>query len=149
MHKLHLLLICFLHICQFNFSGHKTISDIWKLWRPTQGGRRVENIGLAQATCILQKKIRVLCRSELHYSRRSQRAHKQVAFIANPFRFTKDMLRQRPPHRKRFNNALRNHREASHGLGQGFWQLSERDSTSIHASQIELKSVDKFKAWVY
>ncbi|KAL7868065.1 hypothetical protein SRHO_G00094490 [Serrasalmus rhombeus] len=43
--------------------------------------------------CILRKKIRIL--HEWHRRWRHKRARKQVAFISNPFKFTKDLLGQK------------------------------------------------------
>ncbi|XP_031418446.1 uncharacterized protein LOC105897391 [Clupea harengus] len=54
-----------------------------------------ERIGLAQLMCILRKNIRVLRRAEWHRRRRRERALKRAAFIANPFKFTKDLLGQK------------------------------------------------------
>lgn len=54
-----------------------------------------ERIGLAQLMCTLRKKIRVLRRAEWHQRRRCERARKRAAFIANPFKFTKDLLGQK------------------------------------------------------
>ncbi|XP_061925310.1 uncharacterized protein LOC133664585 [Entelurus aequoreus] len=54
-----------------------------------------ERTGLAQLMCILRKKIRILRRAEWHRRRRRERARKRAAFIANPFKFTKDLLGQK------------------------------------------------------
>ena len=54
-----------------------------------------ERTGLAQLMCILRKNIRVLRRAEWHRRRRRERARKRAAFIANPFKFTKDLLGQK------------------------------------------------------
>ncbi|KAJ8364106.1 hypothetical protein SKAU_G00129370 [Synaphobranchus kaupii] len=55
--------------------------------------REEERIGLAQLMCILRKKIRVLCRAEWHRRwQRRERARKRAAFIANLFKFTKELL---------------------------------------------------------
>ncbi|XP_062283087.1 uncharacterized protein LOC133987658 [Scomber scombrus] len=54
-----------------------------------------ERTGLAQLMCILRKNIRVLRRAEWHRRRRRERARKHAAFIANPFKFTKDLLGQK------------------------------------------------------
>ena len=54
-----------------------------------------ERTGLAQLMCILRKNIRVLRRSKWHWRRRRERARKHAAFIANPFKFTKDLLGQK------------------------------------------------------
>ena len=54
-----------------------------------------ECIGLTQLMCILRKKIRVLHRAECHRRRQHERARKRAAFIANPFKFTKDLLGQK------------------------------------------------------
>ncbi|XP_060938981.1 uncharacterized protein LOC133018922 [Limanda limanda] len=54
-----------------------------------------DRIGLAQLMCILRKNIRVLRRAEWHRRRRCERARKRAAFIANPFKFTKDLLGQK------------------------------------------------------
>ncbi|XP_061896514.1 uncharacterized protein LOC133645675 [Entelurus aequoreus] len=51
--------------------------------------------GLAQLMCILRKKIRILRRAAWHRRRRRERARKRAAFIANPFKFTKDLLGQK------------------------------------------------------
>ena len=53
-----------------------------------------ECIGLAQLICTLRK-IMVLSRAEWHRRRRHERARKRAAFIANPFKFTKELLGQK------------------------------------------------------
>lgn len=54
-----------------------------------------EHIGLAQLTCILRKKILVLRRADWHRRHRRERARKRTAFIANPYKFTKELLGQK------------------------------------------------------
>lgn len=54
-----------------------------------------ERTGLAQLMCILRKKIRVLRRAEWHRRWWRERARKRASFIANPFKFTKDLLGQK------------------------------------------------------
>ncbi|XP_061093280.1 uncharacterized protein LOC133125737 [Conger conger] len=54
-----------------------------------------ERIGLAQLMSILRKKITILRRAEWHRRRRRERARKRAAFIANPFKFMKDLLGQK------------------------------------------------------
>ncbi|XP_063054019.1 uncharacterized protein LOC134448252 [Engraulis encrasicolus] len=54
-----------------------------------------ERLGLSQLMAIHRKRIRVLRRAEWHRRRRRERARKRAAFIANPFKFTKDLLGQK------------------------------------------------------
>ncbi|KAJ8333608.1 hypothetical protein SKAU_G00416160 [Synaphobranchus kaupii] len=59
-----------------------------------EAGEKDRN-GLAQLMCILRKKIRVLRRAEWHRRQHRKRARKHAAFIANPFKFTKELLGQK------------------------------------------------------
>ncbi|XP_061905517.1 uncharacterized protein LOC133651562 [Entelurus aequoreus] len=74
---------------------HKIRQEMKALKFQYKAAGHEERTGLAQLMCILRKKIRILRRAEWHRRRRRERARKRAAFIANPFKFTKDLLGQK------------------------------------------------------
>ncbi|XP_063056077.1 uncharacterized protein LOC134450154 [Engraulis encrasicolus] len=54
-----------------------------------------ERFGLAQLISMHRRRIRTLRRAEWHRRRRRERSRKRAAFIANPYKFTKDLLGQK------------------------------------------------------
>lgn len=55
----------------------------------------VERAGLADLRAILRKQLLTLRRAEFHRRRRKERARKRTAFLANPFKLTKQLLGQK------------------------------------------------------
>lgn len=74
---------------------HNIRAEMKVLKRQYKLAEEEERIGLAQLMNILRKKIIVLRRAEWHRRRRRERARKRAAFIANPFKFTRDLLGQK------------------------------------------------------
>ncbi|XP_051969484.1 LOW QUALITY PROTEIN: uncharacterized protein LOC127634119 [Xyrauchen texanus] len=74
---------------------HNIRQEMKILKRQYRQAGKEERIGLAQLMSILRKKIRILRQAEWHRRRRRERARKRVAFIANPFKFTKELLGQK------------------------------------------------------
>ncbi|XP_053332775.1 uncharacterized protein LOC128506382 [Clarias gariepinus] len=87
-----------------------------------KGAGEEGRIGLAQLMCILRKKIRVLRRAEWHRRRRRERARRRASFIANPFKFTKELLGQ-----KRSGRLGSSQEEINHHLTQMY-----SDSCRMH-----------------
>ncbi|RXN12199.1 reverse transcriptase [Labeo rohita] len=54
-----------------------------------------ERVGLVDLRGILRKQLLTLCRAESHRRRRKERARKRAAFLANPFKLTKQLLGQK------------------------------------------------------
>lgn len=55
----------------------------------------VERAGLADLRAILMTQLLTLRRAEFHRRRRKERARKRTAFLANPFKLTKQLLGQK------------------------------------------------------
>ena len=55
----------------------------------------IERAGLADLRAILRKQLLTLRRAEFHRRRRKERARKRTAFLANPFKLTKQLLGQK------------------------------------------------------
>lgn len=56
---------------------------------------QVKRAGLADLRAILRKQFLTLWRAEVHRRRRKERARKRAAFLANPFKLTKQLLGQK------------------------------------------------------
>ncbi len=74
---------------------HNIRQELKALRRQCKQAGGEEHIGLAQLTDILRQNLLVLCQAEWHRRRRLERARKWAAFIANPYKFTKDLLGQK------------------------------------------------------
>lgn len=74
---------------------HNIRQEIKTLKRQYRQSGKEEHIGLAHLMSILRKKIRILRRAKWHRRHRRERARKRAAFIANPFKFTKELLGQK------------------------------------------------------
>ncbi len=65
------------------------------LKRQYKSAGEVERAGLADLRAILRKQLFTLRRAEFHRRRRKERARKRAAFLANPFKLTKQLLGQK------------------------------------------------------
>nr|BAC82600.1 reverse transcriptase [Danio rerio] len=65
------------------------------LKRQYKAAGEVERAGLEDLRGILRKQLVNLCRAEYHRKRRRERARKRAAFLANPFKLTKQLLGQK------------------------------------------------------
>lgn len=70
-------------------------SELRLLRRQFKKAREEEKAGLAELRHTLRKRLTTLRRAEWHRRRRKERARKRVAFISNPFGFTKKILGQK------------------------------------------------------
>ncbi|KAL7869586.1 hypothetical protein AOLI_G00135740 [Acnodon oligacanthus] len=71
---------------------HQLRQELKSLRRRFKEAREEETGPLAELRIILCKKLMTLRRAEWHWRRRKERARKRAAFIANPFRFTTQLL---------------------------------------------------------
>lgn len=74
---------------------HNIRQDIIALKSQYKEAGESERTGLAQLMGFLQKKIRVLRRAEWHQRCRRERARRCAAFIADSFKFTRELLGQK------------------------------------------------------
>lgn len=75
----------------------------------------VERAGLADIRAILRKQLLTLRRAEFHRRRRKERARKRAAFLANPFKLTKQLLGQKRAGRLTCSkDALNDHLKATY-----------------------------------
>ncbi len=65
------------------------------LKRQYKSAGEVERAGLADLRAIIRKQFLTLRRAEFHRRRRKERARKRAAFLANPFKLTKQLLGQK------------------------------------------------------
>ncbi len=65
------------------------------LKRQYKSAGEVERAGLVDLRAILRKQLLTLQRAEFHRRRRKERARKRAAFLANPFKLTKQLLGQK------------------------------------------------------
>lgn len=74
---------------------HQLRQELKSLRSRLKEAREEERGPLAELRNILHKKLMTLRRAEWHRRRRKERARKRAAFIANPFRFRKQLLEQK------------------------------------------------------
>ncbi|RXN04375.1 reverse transcriptase [Labeo rohita] len=74
-----------------------------------------ERVGLVDLRGILRKQLLTLCRAESHRRRRKERARKRAAFLANPFKLTKQLLgHKRTGQLTCSKDAINNHLKATY-----------------------------------
>lgn len=69
--------------------------ELKSLKRQYKTAGEVEKAGLADLRAILRKEFLTLRRAESHRRRQRERARKRAAFLANPFKLTKQLLSQK------------------------------------------------------
>lgn len=70
-------------------------AELKSLRKQYRAAGEVEKAGLADICALLKKELLTLRRVEGHRRRRRERARKRAAFLANPFKLTKQLLGQK------------------------------------------------------
>lgn len=76
-------------------NAHGLRDELRLLKRQYKSVGEVESASLADLRAILRKQLLTLQRAEFHRRRRKERARKRAAFLANPFKLTKQLLGQK------------------------------------------------------